>query len=162
MRLWPIVGFVMLGLATIFGCGDDGAAMVDGSAPATVEKQASAPQAAGRCQCQVGGFIESLDGLRRRLAVGLTYKYYIDEVRDLKRTYADVPVDRLAVGCLLAVAAPGEQALNEYIDAVNTWGDCLAVASCDTESVEPKLQHRWAFASDHLSLADDGLRAARR
>jgi hypothetical protein len=162
MRLRPIVGFVLLGLTALSGCGDGEAAAVNESASTSVERQADTLQAGRRCRGQVGGFVDSMDGLRRRLAVGLTYEDYIAEVRTLRKIYAGVPVDRLSVGCLLAVGSPGEQALNRYIDAVNTWGDCLAVASCDTESVEPKLQRTWRLASDRLSVADDGLQVARR
>jgi hypothetical protein len=46
---------------------------------------------------------------------------------------------------------PSEQALNEYIDAANAWGECLADAACTTASIEPILQRKWRMASRLLS-----------
>ncbi|HEX2265127.1 MAG TPA: hypothetical protein VHH14_02465, partial [Solirubrobacterales bacterium] len=44
-----------------------------------------------RCQSQVGGFVGSMDGLRRRLAVGVTYDQYVAEVRGIRSTYGEIP-----------------------------------------------------------------------
>ncbi len=159
MRTWPIAGLALLGLVVLSGCGDDGTATAHKEATAQVEAGESAQQASPRCAAQIGTFVDSLDTLRRRLAVGLTYEEYVDEVRRLRRVYRDVPVDRLGVGCVLAAGAPGESAFNEYIDAANAWGECLATAGCETASVEPELQRGWERASDRLSEAQAGLRS---
>ncbi len=103
-----------------------------------------------------------MDGLRSRLAVGLSYEEYLAEVRAVKAAHAGAPTGRLRFGCLTVAGAPAERALNEYIDAVNTWGDCLAVASCDPESVEPELQRTWQRAASQLSAAQQGLRRMSR
>ncbi|HWM54986.1 MAG TPA: hypothetical protein VNO20_06330 [Solirubrobacterales bacterium] len=160
MRSWPIASLALLGLAVLSGCGDDGTATAHKEATAQVEARTSTQQQGSpRCVAQVGAFVDSLDTLRRQLAVGLTYEEYIDEVRRLRRVYRDVPVDRLSVGCVLAPGAPGESAFNEYIDVANAWGDCLATAGCETASVEPELQRGWERASDRLSEAQAGLRS---
>lgn len=147
MRSRPIASLALLALVTLSGCGDDGTA--------TAQKE---PVVASSCSAQLGGFVDALDSLRRQLAVGLTYAEYLEEVRRLRRVYRDVPVEQLAVGCMVVAGTPSEQAFNRYIEAVNAWGECLATAGCETESVEPELQRDWELASERLSAAQAGLR----
>jgi hypothetical protein len=157
-----IVGGVILGLVLAWsGCGEEGTT----EAPKATAQASSKPrQAAGtrasarRCQAQLAGFLDVLDALRNQLAVGLDYDGYSGLVRDARAVYDEVPADRLALACLGAVGTPAERALNEYIAGVNLWGDCLASASCEVESVEPRLQRHWDAASDLISTATGGLR----
>lgn len=122
------------------------------------EKQAGSP--AGPCQTQLGSFVASMDSLRRRLAVGVTYDQYVAEVKGIRSTYEKIPFDRVEIGCLTAVGAPGERAFNRYIEAANDWGQCVSEAGCGSAAVEPVLQRRWRIASHFLSEADDGLNAS--
>jgi hypothetical protein len=115
--------------------------------------------AAGPCQIQLGSFVASMDSLRRRLAVGLTYDQYVAEVGGIRSTYKKIPIERVEIGCLSAVGTPAEQAFNRYIEAANDWGECVSEAGCSSETVEPVLQRRWRIASHFLSEADDGLEA---
>lgn len=110
------------------------------------------------CQSQLGGFVGSMDGLRRRLAVGLTYDQYVAEVRGIRSTYGEIPIEKLRIDCLTAVAAPGEKAFNRYIEAANDWGECVSELDCGSAAIEPVLQRRWRIASHFLSEAEDGLR----
>jgi hypothetical protein len=103
-----------------------------------------------------------MDDLRGKLAVGLSYGAYLHRVKAVQTAYDRVPVDRLDLSCLVKAGAPAERALNLYVAAVDTWGECLTSASCDSESVEPKLQRKWALASDRLSSAQKGLGAGGR
>jgi hypothetical protein len=167
MRPCLIVGVLLLAPATLQGCGDEGAATArKGAEPA---RQGAAPGAAGRpsarlpggrCRRRLGGFVSGMDALRDRLLAGIDYRSYVGAVREVRGVYRGVRVDRLPLGCLLAVGAPGESALNEYIEAANTWGDCLADASCAPESIEARLQRGWERASESLALAHRGLRRA--
>jgi hypothetical protein len=164
MRLGPAatVG-ILLALALVLpGCGDRNSATAGtGTAPPQGAQAAhSAPTRT--CRAQLGGFLGSMDALRQKLAVGLSYGAYLHEVRTVRDAYDGVPVDRLALACLVAVGTPAERALNRYTEAANTWGDCLASASCDSESVEPKLQREWELASERLSSAQQGLRGSGR
>lgn len=111
------------------------------------------------CQSQLGSFVGSMDGLRRRLAVGVTYDQYVAEVRGIRSTYGEIPTEKLQVDCLTAVAAPGEKAFNRYIEAANDWGECVSELGCGSVAIEPVLQRRWRIASHFLSEAEDGLRA---
>jgi hypothetical protein len=154
---------ILLGLALILpGCGDQRSAAA-GTGTATrsgVEAHASA--AMRTCRAQLHGLLRSMDDLRRELAVGLSYGAYLHGVKAARAAYDGVPVDRLELGCLVRVGTPAELALNRYIAAANTWGDCLTSASCDSESVEPELQRKWGLASDRLSSAQRGLHPSGR
>lgn len=112
------------------------------------------------CQSQLGSFVGSMDGLRRRLAVGVTYDQYVAEVRGIRSTYGEIPIEELQIDCLTLVATPGEKAFNRYIEGANDWGECVSQLGCGTETVEPVLQRRWRIASHFLSEARDGLDAA--
>lgn len=114
----------------------------------------------GSCQTQLGSFVASMDSLRRRLAVGLTYDQYVAEVRGIRSTYEKIPFDRVEIDCLSTVGTPAEQAFNRYIEAANDWGDCVSEAGCSSATVEPTLQRRWRIASHFLSGADEGLQAS--
>jgi hypothetical protein len=162
---------VLLGLALLLpGCGDEQTAAAGGE-PASSEAKSTAgeagpaadraqrrrlgadPVAARRCRRSLGGFLDSIESLGNSLAVGLSYDDYLGAVNHVRAAYAGVRADRLPIACLARVAGPAERALNVYIDAANAWGDCLATASCDVESVEPELQRMWARASDLLPSA---------
>lgn len=109
------------------------------------------------CQSQLGSFVGSMDGLRRRLAVGVTYDQYVAEVRGIRSTYGEIPFERLQFDCLAGVGTPSEKAFNRYIEAANDWGECVSEVGCDTATIEPVLQRRWRVASHFLSEARDGL-----
>jgi hypothetical protein len=91
--------------------------------------------------------------LRSNLAVGLSYEQYAAEMHGIRTAYDEIPVKRLTIDCLATAGTPGEKALNQYIDAANAWGECLAEAGCDTASIEANLQSRWRVASRFLSEA---------
>jgi hypothetical protein len=162
------------------GCGSGGSettgaatvASKEGGADAKTTTAAKAPKAeAGKkqrpravspCQSQLGSFVGSMDGLRRRLAVGVTYDQYVNEVHAIHSTYKDISVDAVEIDCLNAVGAPAEKAFNRYIEAANDWGECVSELGCGSATVEPILQHRWRIASHLLSEAEDGLRSLSR
>ncbi len=159
MRLGPAatVG-ALLSLALFLpACGDGGSASGGPS-------QVSAPKAdpvgvrlaIRQCQGQLRPFLHSLDALRKKLAVGVNYDEYLRQLHGVKADYDGIRAGDLQLGCLTAVGGPGERALNRYIGAANLWGACIADLACETESIEPKLQHRWARASELLSVARSG------
>jgi len=174
MRSGPIAATAaLLSLALILpGCGDEGTATAGGgeektSAPAAAPSparggaSASKPArsaAAKRCGAELGDFLDSIESLGNTLAVGLDYEQYLGSVNRVRASYASVVAERLGIVCLSRVGAPAEGALNVYIDAANEWGNCLADASCDPESIESKLQREWERASRQLAQARRGLR----
>jgi hypothetical protein len=163
-------GCVALVALLLCGCGGGGS---DGgettAATVTSEAVTTVPQrpvpkhrkpAAGPCQGQLGSFVASMDSLRRRLAVGVTFDQYIAEVRGIRSTYRKIPTQQVEIDCLDAVGTPAEQAFNRYIEAANDWGECVSEAGCSSETVEPVLQRRWRIASHFLNAADAGLSAS--
>lgn len=154
--------------ALLYGCGGDSDSTreltITSSATTTKEagdKPRRRPVPAGEiCQSQLGSFVGSMDGLRRRLAVGVTYDQYVAEVRGIRSTYGEIPIERLQIDCLTLVANPAEKAFNRYIEGANDWGECVSELGCGTTAIEPVLQRRWRVASHFLSEAQDGLRAA--
>jgi hypothetical protein len=122
-------------------------------AAAAAARTQGAPARRQPCPAQVEILLDDLGRLRRQLAVGLSYDQYGARVEQLRASYAAVPIDRLAIACLLSASTASERALNEYIDGVNAWGECLADAGCTTATIEPVLQRKWRRASHFLSEA---------
>lgn len=169
-----LLGCALLAVLLVGGCGgsdSDGTSAEtivtgDGTARTTeqptespgAKKDKPGPVPAGDlCQSQLGSFVGSMDGLRRRLAVGVTYDQYVAEVRGIRSTYGEIPTEKLQIDCLTAVADPGEKAFNRYIEAANEWGECVSEAGCGSVEIEPVLQRRWRIASHFLSEAQTGL-----
>lgn len=149
------------------GSGGSGTATFTSDSIATTAKaqqghDAKKPRTApgGPCQTQLGSFVASMDSLRRRLAVGVTFDQYLAEVRGIRSTYAKIPIDRVELDCLTAVGTPSEQAFNRYIEAADDWGECVSEAGCSSATVEPVLQRHWRIASHFLSEADEGLESS--
>ena len=111
------------------------------------------------CQSQLGGFVGSMDSLRRRLAVGVTYDQYVNEVHAIRSTYDRIPTGEVEIDCLGAVGNPAEKAFNRYIEAANDWGDCVSELGCESGTVEPVLQRRWRIAAHYLAEAREGLQS---
>ncbi|HEU5063549.1 MAG TPA: hypothetical protein VFT79_10430 [Solirubrobacterales bacterium] len=165
-----LAGCAVIGALLLAGCGGgddetDGVTIASGE-PTTVTERARQGQDArkGRpvpggdlCQSQLGSFVGSLDGLRRRLAVGVTYDQYVAEVRGIRSTYGEIPTGKLRFDCLTRVATPSEKAFNRYIEGANDWGECVSELGCGTATIEPVLQRRWRIASRFLTEARDGL-----
>jgi len=163
----PLASFAFVVALLVSGCGGDGSETT-GGATVTSRSVTTTPtgppakrdgRAPGgeRCQSQLGSFVGSMDGLRRRLAVGVTYDQYVAEVRGIRSTYGEIPIEKLQIDCLTLVATPAEKAFNRYIEGANDWGECVSELGCGTTEVEPVLQRRWRVASHFVSEAQDGL-----
>jgi hypothetical protein len=153
-RQFSLLGCVLAAATVLLlpGCGGDSAATAESAdAPQAKQKAKVKVASGGPCPAQVDAFADSLDGLRRELAVGLSYEQYAARVKALRGSYDDLPIDNLAIGCLNSAGTAAEAALNKYIDGANAWGECLADASCTTATIEPVLQRKWRLASRSLS-----------
>jgi len=115
-------------------------------------------RAAAACRTQLGDFIGSMERLRRRLAVGLSYHQYATAVEGVRAHYEALSIPGLPPHCVVVSGAAGERAFNRYIEAANAWGECLANSGCDSTVVEPQLQREWRIASHFLSRAQVGLK----
>jgi hypothetical protein len=135
----------------------DGGGAPRASAGASASSQPPKIGAADRCRTQLGGLLGSMDRLRDDLVAGVSYKQYVGELKDVRGVYDSLPVKQLQIGCLRRAGTPAEKGFNEYIEAGNTWGDCVEVVGCEGRSIEAELQHRWRVASKLLTEAQDGL-----
>ena len=149
----PGLALVCAAALTLSACGGGGATATDKTAVAPPKPRAQSPTAGGSCQSQVGGLLKSMTALRGNLAVGLSYEQYAAAMQGIKAAYDEVPVAKLTIDCLSGTGAPAEKALNEYIDAANAWGECLAEIGCGTASIEARLQRKWRVASHFLAAA---------
>jgi len=151
---------IALAALALAGCGGGSAAPGKGATTAASTPTAGAkPQAhasPGSCASQLGPFLASIDTLRRKLEVGLSYEQYVAEVGAVKAAYAQLPVDRLPLDCLLKSGTPAERAFDKYIAAANTWGECLAETGCTAGTIESTLQDEWHLASHFLGAAASG------
>lgn len=98
----------------------------------------------------VDAFAAGLEKLRHRLVAGLTYAEYVAAVKRLRVSYGAISVDRLSPSCLIATGTPAERAFDVYVEAANTWGECLSEPGCDAGQVEAPLQAEWKTASRQL------------
>jgi hypothetical protein len=156
MHPGPAIAVLMLIAAlTLPGCGDGetSAAGAEQSVRAPVPMKTNA-----KCRHTLGDFLDATESLDNLVAVGVNYEGHLSAVNHIRAAYAGVEADELPLPCLAEVAAPAERALNAYIDAANTWGECLADASCEDESVEPDLKRLWARARAQIASAQRGLR----
>ena len=160
-RRLSILGCVLIAAIalTLSACGGDSSTTSAGSATAKPRQQAKSAATGEGCPDQLNAFLDSMNTLRRRLAVGVTYDEYVKEMTEVRAAYDDVPVERLALDCLTGSGSPGERALNEYIDAANAWGECLAKAGCDAATIESRLRSEWQVASHFLSVAQAELKS---
>lgn len=162
-----LAGSAIVAALLLSACGGDSSdstseVTITGPASTTAVAERSRPErrtapGGNLCQSQLGSFVGSLDGLRRRLAVGVTYDQYVAEVRGIRSTYGEIPFERLRIDCLGAVGTPSEKAFNRYIEGANDWGECVSELGCDTATIEPILQRRWRIASRFLSEAREGM-----
>jgi hypothetical protein len=154
---------ILLGLALMLSaCGEDGTTAADklaSTAGTTAAPPSHAATVGSSCR-RLRPFVGSMAKLRDDLVRGLSYDDYLSEVQVVRSVYARIDADKLTAGCLLTAGGPAERALNLYIDATNSWGDCLATVSCSTRSVEPELQRKWALAAHQVTTAQRGLRRA--
>lgn len=143
---------------TLTACGDDhSAAGTTNTATAAAAAHKAGDGGATSCPAAVGSFLEAMDRLRNKLALGLDYEGYVEDVHQVSSTYREIRVDDLLVDCLVAAGTPGEKALDQYVGAANMWGECLSEVGCSSYSVEPRLQRRWRLASHYLTQAEKGI-----
>jgi hypothetical protein len=138
------------------GCAGQGSGE-GGQAPTTARELAASRATAGTCRKILASFLGSMNALRRKLAVGLTYGQYLSELQAARRAYGAIPAGRVRLGCLLVAGTPAERALDIYIASANSWGECLTTVACGADSIEAKLQRSWAHASRLLSAAQASL-----
>jgi hypothetical protein len=110
-----------------------------------------------QCQDQLESFLEALGELDSRLGVGVQFDAYLELVGDVRVEYDQVPFNGMDPDCLQDVGIPAEAALRRYTQAANIWNRCIGNFACDFDSIEPKLQGKWAQATRLIAQAERGL-----
>lgn len=153
------VCLLAIAIAIAFSACGDGDATAENAQPGASSDTTAAQRRTGvapptPCPAELTGLLDDLDRLRRQLAVGLSYDQYTARVKQLRASYAAVPIAQLPLNCVRRYGTAAERALNKYIDGTNAWGECLADATCTTATIEPVLQRKWRAASHFLSEAE--------
>lgn len=117
--------------------------------------ETSAPPAVVPIDCsdELVAFLEELEELDSRLTVGLNFSAYSGFVGDAQVAYDRIDFEELNATCIEQVGIPAEDAFNAYVDAYNTWNDCIGDIDCDNDSITPSLQAEWADATELLEEA---------
>lgn len=152
LRLW-------LALVLLAACGGD-----SGPTEAQKRKRREARREAelqvlhDECEEEFDPFLSELQELDSRLGVGLDYDEYGDKVGDIQVAYDDLDIKSMDQRCINEVGIPAEDAFNAYLDAHQTWEECIDRLSCDMDKEAlPKMQKKWAEATDLLTKADRNL-----
>ena len=141
-----------------FAIRDTGPSAAEKRAEAQKQAAARAAAAAALCQQQVGGLLSAEEDLDGRLSgSGMTEADYISRVGDVSAAYRQISIKDLKSGCLTNVGIPTESAMNAYIDASNTWNNCITDFNCNVDSITPELQGKWAKATVLINQAKQGL-----
>lgn len=116
-----------------------------------------APVISEACAEELGDTRDELDEMDARLDIGLTFSDYSERVGDISVASNRQDVDALtAEGAdCLATALLLNEAFLEYIDANDTWNDCIQDTDCTNDSIRSELQGHWSTASDKLDEAGD-------
>lgn len=150
-----VKGLAVVCAVVLAGCGsgNEGPTRGSGEALSAAEKQALFEE----CTGEVSDLMGKLKEIDSRLDIGLTFDEYGDHVSDAKVAYDAVDPESLPKGCLEEVATRAEDALNEYIKAFRLWSDCFDRYACSNDTIDSKLQARWANASNAIDSAARGL-----
>lgn len=109
------------------------------------------------CEEQLEELNTTLTDLKSELTVGMSFSDYSRTVREASVAYGRIDVAELSDDCRTEVGIPLEDAFNRHIKAEDLWGDCIDDYTCDTDSIDPRLQRLWGQASDLMSDAKDGI-----
>jgi hypothetical protein len=167
MRVLTAIAAMALATALV-ACGDSGPTAEEKREAAERKERALEKKEeervlaeAAKCEGQLGPFLESLEELEARLEVGLNYDEYFDEIGTVQVAYNRIPINQLSEKCLTKVGLPSEEAFNAYREAAVIWEECFEDLSCETSSVDPKIQQEWASAGRSATRARQGLVAMR-
>lgn len=115
------------------------------------------PHLSSECVVALTPLVSGLEDLDSRLSVGLNFSDYSSKVGDLKVVYDKIKPSTLDTTCLTIVGTPAETALNDYIEAYNSWNTCIGKVGCTNASIKSSLQDDWAKATDIISGLRDAM-----
>ena len=161
--------FLALGLA---GCGEVPAAdqakaqdetAAQQRADKAQERKAKQTAVFKECSSMLGDFDDSLSSINSRLSVGLPFVDYSKAVGDATVSHDAVVKKATAAGgisddCIIKVATPLENALKAYVNAYNTWNDCIGEDYCTFDGdTLAKAQKAWTRADTLVTKGETAL-----
>jgi hypothetical protein len=131
----------------------------DRSSPVASQQTEEPPPVVGTdCRSLLGDFLASLADLDSKVAGGLRFEAYSQQVGSIRVTYERIETSSVGSDCLTAVQLPAERALNRYVEAYNIWNNCVGNgAACTEAEVMAKLQAKWAEATSQIDAAETAL-----
>jgi zinc-ribbon domain len=145
-----VVALVVVGGLAAFGLVQTGVIGARPTVPppgATIAPPTSAPGVSDDCIRELGPFVSALEDLDSRLSVGLNFNDYSTRVGDTRVAYDRINLAKVDTLCLTVVGSPAEDALNAYVEAYNTWNDCIGTPGCTNDSIKSQLQAQWSKAT---------------
>jgi hypothetical protein len=141
-----------------FAIRDTGPSAAEKAAEAARKQQAMDAAARAQCQSQTAALLSAEEDLNGRLSgSGLTEADYLTRVGNISAAYGQTPVKQLQLSCLTNVGVPAENAMNAYVNASNTWNNCVTDISCSESSIDGQLQLQWSKATLELTRAKSGV-----
>lgn len=117
------------------------------------------------CPPAYGAMTNALTAMEAQLQVGVSFTQYESLLVKVRTAYNQEPVHRASLACLGRVGIPTEQAMNNFINASNSWASCnrriFAGLSSDCVSAgsygEASRQIYWQRATASIQKAVDNL-----
>jgi hypothetical protein len=131
----------------------------DQTSPVASKQTDEPPQVvAADCQSLLGDFLTALTELDSKVAAGLPFENYGQQVGDIRVTYERIETSSVGSDCLMAVQLPAERAFNRYVEAYNIWNNCVGNGTeCTEAEVMSKLEAKWAEATSQIDAAEAAL-----
>jgi hypothetical protein len=147
---------LVFALVSLGACGGDDSRPVGAERSSSMVAEGTEVPAfdATACEKKLGRFIEELQEIDSRLAVGLSYDEYGSFVADARVEYDKINFNSVTPECLFKVGVPAENALNDYVKAFKVWDRCFQRLGCDIDSIDPQLQKEWSQAETRLNSVD--------
>lgn len=105
------------------------------------------------CRSELMPLYNSLRSINSRLNVGLTQTDLGSAVGEASIAYDRIHIHKLGDGACLSAGAKMEDAFNQYVTTSSTWNDCITDIYCDTDTITPGMQRKWAVATRDLGQA---------
>jgi hypothetical protein len=80
--------------------------------------------AATLCPSPYASMVKTLTAMEAQVQVGVNYSRYENLLVKVRTAYDRLPTNTASLACLNAVGIPSEQAMNNYIQASNSWNAC--------------------------------------
>jgi hypothetical protein len=124
---------------------------------ATTVAEARETRSHAVCSARVNALVDTLTELEGRVAVGLNFRQYKEQVSRVRVAYARVNWRRTETACVLYVGAPAIRAMNAYLRGYNSWAICIQRLTCNSPASDATIQRAWRNAAANVDRAVNNL-----